>query len=528
MTHKMLFIIIAVLFPTVVAAQNNIKILNVEMVESVQTADGIPSDLNGNKCAIVELNLANDAVAFEGNIVGAPTHNNGVYRVFLTPNSKYLNIKYPGENPILVKFSDYNIMNLPSLSIIVIEMVEPKSDMAAQLDSGMQEISDEADELYEKGGKFMMQNDYIRAFEYFIKAHDLGHPKAAYQLGFIYSDPYYAVRNNKLARNLVDVPDSPVERDLQKSFEYYLESAEAGYVTAQYAVGECLENGNGIKKNKDEAFKWYEKAASQGHLQAQAKLGESVQKNRMLGVVTSYGTSENEFILNSIDCDVSDLSAISNGRMDSNGQYCALVKVLMPFDNVTFRGNTIGEPVFKTNEYWVYVPQGTQDLSIEYPEFKSLNVNFKKAGIDKVIGKNTYSLHISFPIDLLKDDGTLTADDFYKIGMGYMERRDNQYIRWMSKASDANHPLAKYQLGSCYLYGNGVDKDVDKGIKLLESASEQGIAEASYYLGQYYELLGRNKKKAQYWYDKAAEQGHEASANKKAKSLVGRTLLGIF
>ena len=68
MTHKMLFIIIAVLFPTVVAAQNNIKILNVEMVESAHTADWIPSDLNGNKCAIAELNLANGFI----NIIRIP------------------------------------------------------------------------------------------------------------------------------------------------------------------------------------------------------------------------------------------------------------------------------------------------------------------------------------------------------------------------------------------------------------------------------------------------------------------------
>ncbi len=501
------FVLITI-FSLSVNAQN-LKILSIHSIETNSITDEFPSDLNGNKCALVELNLINDAVVFEGNVIGAPTHKDGVYRVFLTPNSKYLNIKYPGENPLLVKFSDYDIKNLPSLSGIMIEMKEPESDMKAQLDSGMQSTSDEAEELYEKGGKFMMQNDYVNAFEYFTKAHEMGYAKATFQLGFIYSDPYYAVRNNRLARSLVDVPESPVERDLQKAYAYYLESAEAGYVTAQYMVGECLEKGNGVKMDKEEALKWYEKAASQGHLQAQEKLGENIQQHKIGDVVTSYGLSVNEFILGSVDCDVSDLSAISDGRKDTHDQYCALVKVLLPFEQVTFSGNIIGEPIFKTNEYWVYIPQGTEELRIDYPDFKSLNVNFKEAGIDKVIGKNTYNIHISFPVDLIKDDGTLTAEDFYKIGMGYMERRDNQFIRWMIKASDANHPMAKYQLGGCYLYGNGVETDVEKGMSLLESASEQGVAEASYYIGQYYELIGKNKKKAQFWYDKAAEQGYE-------------------
>lgn len=511
-------------FPLVAFAQN-LKVKNIISLDDPDKTIDFPVDLNGKKCALIEIKLNNESVAFEGNIVGNPTYHNGTYHIFLSPNSKYLNIKYPSEEPLMIRFSDYNIDSMPSMSMYHIGMKEPSTNLSEQLDSNIGEVSQEADELYEMGGNLLTQNDYVKAFEYFTKAYELGHPKAAYQLGFIYSDPYHAVRGNKLARSVVDVPDTPVKRDMGKAFSYYMQSAEAGYVIAQFAVGECFEKGDGVKKNKDEALIWYEKAAEQGHLQAKEKIGGKIKKNRMMGVVTSYGSSNNEFILNGIECDVNDLTAISNGRKDKNDQYCALLKVLLPFENVIIAGDTIGLPEFKTNEYWVYLPQGTKEFEINYPEFQPLKINFKNAGIANLIGKNTYNVSISFPIDLLKDGTDMSAENLYKIGLGFMERRDNQYIRWMTKSVEKGYPKAMYQLGSCYLYGNGVKKDENKGVSLLEQASKEGLAEASYYLGQYYELMARDKKKAQIWYDKASEQGYDLAKDKKAKN---RKIYGIF
>ena len=86
---------------------------------------------------------------------------------------------------------------MPSMSMFRIGMKEPSSNLTEQLDSSIGEVSQEADELYEMGGNLLTQNNYVKAFEYFTKAYELGHPKAAYQLGFIYSDPYHAVRRCK-------------------------------------------------------------------------------------------------------------------------------------------------------------------------------------------------------------------------------------------------------------------------------------------------------------------------------------------
>lgn len=52
-----------------------------------------------------------------------------------------------------------------------------------------------------------------------------------------------------------------------------VQNAEQGYSSAQYDLGTCYDNGEGVEKNKVEAVKWYSKAAEQGHAEAQYHLG---------------------------------------------------------------------------------------------------------------------------------------------------------------------------------------------------------------------------------------------------------------
>lgn len=51
------------------------------------------------------------------------------------------------------------------------------------------------------------------------------------------------------------------------------QDAERGDCKAQYLLGDCYENGKGVKKDHAEAAKWFRKAAEQGHPQAQFELG---------------------------------------------------------------------------------------------------------------------------------------------------------------------------------------------------------------------------------------------------------------
>jgi TPR repeat protein len=65
----------------------------------------------------------------------------------------------------------------------------------------------------------------------------------------------------------------------------YRSKAEQGDAEAQYNLGVCYNDGDGVEKNSTQAVYWYRKAAEQGHAKAQNNLGvcyndgDGVEKN---------------------------------------------------------------------------------------------------------------------------------------------------------------------------------------------------------------------------------------------------------
>ena len=67
---------------------------------------------------------------------------------------------------------------------------------------------------------------------------------------------------------LAGCSDSP-----KNTFEGYKARAERGDPVAQYNLGVCYRNGEGVAKDQVEAVKWCRKAAEQGLANAQSNLG---------------------------------------------------------------------------------------------------------------------------------------------------------------------------------------------------------------------------------------------------------------
>ncbi len=89
-----------------------------------------------------------------------------------------------------------------------------------------------------------------------------------------------------------------------------------------------------------------------------------------------------------------DLTASTYPRKDLNNKECALIKVVITEPNVKFEGNVIGEVEFKTNEYWVYVSNGTKQLKVKVANALPLLINFKDYNIIDVKSKLTYELFL--------------------------------------------------------------------------------------------------------------------------------------
>ena len=82
------------------------------------------------------------------------------------------------------------------------------------------------------------------------KAAEQGHADAQYDLGCCYYN------------------GEGVPRDMAKAVEWFRKAAEQGYADAQYNLGVCYYNGEGIGKDLKEAVLWLEKAKAQGNQEA--------------------------------------------------------------------------------------------------------------------------------------------------------------------------------------------------------------------------------------------------------------------
>ena len=59
---------------------------------------------------------------------------------------------------------------------------------------------------------------------------------------------------------------------MNEAVKWYWKAAAQGFAAAQFNLGVCYENGQGVEADVNEAVKWYRKAAEQGYDKAMNKL----------------------------------------------------------------------------------------------------------------------------------------------------------------------------------------------------------------------------------------------------------------
>ena len=112
----------------------------------------------------------------------------------------------------------------------------------------------------------------------------------------------------------------------------------------------------------------------------------------------------------------------------------------------------------------------------------------------------------------MESDGDSTAKRF--IDLLSDETIDDKKVfcdvfKWIEgKATQENDPMALYLVGRCHLEGELVPKDCEAGIEYLKKSSEQGNADAFYWLGNYYKDNGNNEAAIK-CYREAEKLGHE-------------------
>ncbi len=194
--------------------------------------------------------------------------------------------------------------------------------------------------------------------------------------------------------------------------------------------------------------------------------------------------SQKEIKVVSFKQSTSDISARTNQRDDPKGEVCALVKVQLPIRNALFDGDIIGEIAYKTNEYWVYMPQKSNQLVIKLQDCAPLKVDFTNYDIPSLESKGTYELCI---IKKAADSPQL-----YNEGMTALANNDIvTAFEKLEMAYDAGYAPAAYELGQASLVS--FDRNYDEDPNTTESyqeaynyykkAAEGGSPEGQYALG---------------------------------------------
>ena len=124
------------------------------------------------------------------------------------------------------------------------------------------------DELYSRGVSHYIKQEYEQAVDFFRKAAEQGHATAQYNLGVCYYN------------------GQGVIQDYKEAVKWYRKAAEQGYANAQNNLGGCYYNGWGVAQDYNEAVKWYKKAAEQGNAHAQNNLGVCYENGQ--GVTQDY------------------------------------------------------------------------------------------------------------------------------------------------------------------------------------------------------------------------------------------------
>lgn len=306
---------------------------------------------------------------------------------------------------------------------------------------------------------------------YLTKAADLGHRKAQFQLGTIYS---------------VNSKNHP--QDLKRSFYYYFLAADQNHPEALNIIGCAYYYGTGTKLNYEKAFSYFKKSAECGHDYAFASLaicyenGHGVQQN--LKTALKY---------------YKEFARISpkNAQYEQLDVKCKvhLAKDYQTYDHI--------QANFKKTLHLL-----TEVTQIKNPHHKNYKAVAEAHAALADIYINGYLAN-----DFIVSINTKKAVFHTKKAVHFF-----QDIRLKDPKTQSEQASFQFRLALFYLNGVGVDqnilaRDLNQYIHFLEQAAINGDPIAQYQLAFHYEngftdLIEPNQVIAAIYYLKAALQGH--------------------
>lgn len=338
------------------------------------------------------------------------------------------------------------------------------------------------------------EQDYEKAFQWFLKSSQEGHKFAQYSLANLY---YYG---------------NSVEKDLSQAFLWYQKSASQGQPYASYAVAQMYSKGEYVAENNETAQRYY-KAALSGFLELESKDQADDNLFYKIGVMYKNGLGTEADISKAID--YFKRSAEMNNK---NGLY--------EYGKTLIQGKNIEADLNK-------------GLECIEKAMKLKNSNAKRFFALEYISGEYFSQDIEKGLFMLTECAD-KGDSFacFQLGQFYLKgeivTQDLERAeKYLLLAED--NEFTQYAFGKLYLQEEKYD--IQKAVDYFEKSADKNMW-SSYQLGRLYlfgaDELEKDKEKAVEWLTKSANDGNEYVQNMLnniddfENMLLRNTVMGLF
>ena len=380
--------------------------------------------------------------------------------------------------------------------------IEPIADFVFPYESDYQKPVDMRSYVWYRIGKMHcyglgIQQDYEKAFEWFLKSAKEGNKFAQYSLGNLY---YYG---------------NGTDKDLSHAFHWYMKSAEQGQPYAAYAAAQMYNKGEYVFKDENQAQEYYKQALT-GFLELESKDQADDNLFYKMGTMYKNGLGTQKDMIRAIEyfkrsAEMNNTNAKRTLALEYlSGEYLELdiEKGLEMLTECADSGDTLS--CYKLGKIYF---KG----EIVYKDLNMAEKYFLKASQKE----NRYAL--------------------YSLGTLYLEKEKyslHKAVEYFDKAVqyDEIKPYAAYSLAKIMLDNNPYH-DSEKAVSILESAAMENEW-ASFLLGRLYlygtDDIQKDKEKALEWLKLSAEQGNEYAQNMLdniysfENAVIANTIFGLF
>lgn len=339
-----------------------------------------------------------------------------------------------------------------------------------------------------------------------------------------------------------------IEQNYEKAFEWFLKSAKEGNKFAQYSLANLYYYGNGVEKDLSQAFLWYRKSSSQGQPYASYAIAQMYNKGEYVG--QSEVTAQRYYK----DALLGFLELESKDQADDNLYYKVgsmfkkglgtdidMDKAIDYFKRSAEMNNKNGLYEYgKALLLGEHIPQDKEKaVKMLEKAIKLENINAKRFLALEYISGEHLDQGIDKGLAMLTecaDSGDTSA--CYKLGQIYF--KGEIVLQDLDKAEKylllaEDNEFTQYALGKLYLQKEKYD--VQKAVDYFEKSADKNMW-SSYQLGKLYlfgaEGIEKDKEKAVEWLTKSANDGNEYAQNmlnnmaQFENAMIANTIFGLF